>query len=398
LQWTIDVPSNHQTSPDQPGRMPVLDLQVGMDGRRVTFEFYQKPMATRYTIPARSAHSWQIKRSTLIQEGVRRLLNTAPMVEDSRKKAIMESWDSKMRTSGYDESFRRQTISAAVGIYRAKVAKAEAEGIPLYRARSWEKERRQMEKDLKICKWYESRTPIPNIAPLIINPTMDGFLKEEADKICSLFKETHGMGIKIMQRGGRKATAEVASDPKGSKLCQRPNCMICTAPDSKGGCRGQGMGYTQTCLRCPNGKGMEKDSSVYFGETGRSNYERGVSHLRDLASEKEDTPLWKHCELIHEGEHVEFKMESIGSFPNCEERQITEGSQVKVKGSLVKHILNSKSEWNQPPIFRITTDSGNVNVVQGGMVPGVQGAGTVRGGRGRGGRAGRRGRGVIAGR
>ena len=39
-------------------------------------KFYAKNMATTYTILARSAHSKRGRRSTLIQEMVRRLLNT----------------------------------------------------------------------------------------------------------------------------------------------------------------------------------------------------------------------------------------------------------------------------------------------------------------------------------
>jgi hypothetical protein len=170
--------------------------------------------------------------------------------------------------------------------------------------------------------------------------------------------------------------------------------MICTAEGSKGGCRGQGMGYTLTCLCCPHGKGKEADSAVYYGETGKSNYERGTVHLRDLAKEKEDSALWKHCELVHNGTHVEFAMETTGAFEACEERQSDEGSRVKVKGSKVKHLMNSKSEWHQPPITRITVDTGNVDTIQGGGFPGQDpraGPGTRgRGGRGRGGTRGRR--------
>jgi hypothetical protein len=120
LQWTIDFPSAHTCR-----RMPVLDLQVGMEGRRAVFSFYEKPVGTRYTIPSRSAHSWAIKRATLTQEGVRRMVNTSTEAGPSQRKDIMESWDLKMRCSGYPESFRRQVIQAAVGIYRDKLARAE---------------------------------------------------------------------------------------------------------------------------------------------------------------------------------------------------------------------------------------------------------------------------------
>jgi hypothetical protein len=225
-----------------------------------------------------------------------------------------------------------------------------------------------------------------------MNPTKDGILKKEAEKICELFKETHQLGIKIMERAGRKSAADLTSNHKGLTLCARENCMICRVPGSKGGCRGQGMAYTQTCLACPNGKGREKESSVYYGETGKSNYERGTSHLKDLRDEVEDTPLWKHCQLLHEGTHVKFQMKTTGSFPICEERQSDEGSRVKT--SEAKHVLNSKSEWHQPPISRIVVDTGNAAIVQGGA--GLQGG--ARSNQGARGRGGRRGRGRGAGR
>jgi hypothetical protein len=385
LQWTFDVPSNYEHD-----RMPVLDLQVGIVNRRIVFEFYQKSVSTRHTIPARSAHSWSVKRSTLTQEGVRRLLHTAPSVPTERRRDIMEAWDAKMRVSGYNERFRRQVIVAAVGIYRDKLSKAETGEAPLYRGRLWQKERRDIEKDMKMSSWYKSKDKVPNVAPLIINPTQSGVLKKEIDKICSMFKETHNMGVKVMERGGRKATSDMKSDPLGDKICKRPDCRICTSEGTKGGCRGQGMGYAQTCLSCPNGKGNESESAVYYGETGRSNYERGTEHTRDLLNELEDSPLWKHCQLIHSGTHVQFSMETTGVFKSCEERQTNEGSRVKT--SEVKHILNSKSQWHQPPIHRIVVDVGNYQETQGDGTDretGRRGRGARPGARGRGGRRGR---------
>jgi hypothetical protein len=377
LQWTVDYPSAHPSK-----RMPVLDLQVGMQDRRAVFSFYEKIVATRYTIPARSAHSWAIKRATLTQEGVRRMMNTSKEASPDQRRVIMESWDNKMRISGYKESFRRQVISAAVGIFRDKLCKSDSSGTPLYRGRSWKRIERQREKDMKKSTWYNSKDGTQNVAPLILNPTEGGILKRDADRICNLFKETHALGIKIMERGGRKAKADATSDPKGFKLCARINCMICTTPGSKGGCRGQGMGYQISCLSCPNGKGKESQGAVYYGETGRSNYERGVSHLSDLAKEVEDSPLWKHSQLVHNSVKQQFKMETTGSFPSCEERQTNEGSRVKT--SIVRYIMNSKSEWNQPPIVRITVDTGNLHEVQGGGTRGpYQGAGRSRA-RGRG--------------
>jgi hypothetical protein len=96
--------------------------------------------------------------------------------------------------------------------------------------------------------------------------------------------------------------------------------------------------------------------------------------------------MWKHCQIVHDSVKVEFKMETTGSFDSCEERKTDEGSRVKL--TAVRYLMNSKSEFNQPPIIRVTTDMGNVQETQGGAD--TQG---VMAGRGRGSRGRARGRG-----
>jgi hypothetical protein len=221
-------------------------------------------------------------------------------------------------------------------------------------------------------------------------------MKIEMQKICTLYKDTHGQGIKIMERGGRKGRQDIKSDPLGTKICEKGDCKICRAEGSKGGCRGQSQSYTQICQSCPHD--TVEESSIYYGETGRSAYERGTEHTRDVRKEDENSPLWKHCEIVHGGEHVDFVMSVTGNFIGAEERQINEGAHVTE--SRANRILNSKSEWNQPPIFRIVIETGNSQEVQPGDVTGNRhtremgrGRGRARG-RGRG-RGESRGRGTV---
>ena len=48
--------------------------------------------------------------------------------------------------------------------------------------------------------------------------------------------------------------------------------------------------------------------AVYEGETSRNCYVRGLEHLDGLSKEKEDNPLWKHCQIQHGGRMVKFKI------------------------------------------------------------------------------------------
>ena len=60
--------------------------------------------------------------------------------------------------------------------------------------------------------------------------------------------------------------------------------------------------------------------ALYEGETGRNAYSRGLEHQRDLRDEKDDSPLWKHCQLIHGGENQSFKNEVTSCFSSCLEK------------------------------------------------------------------------------
>ena len=63
-----------------------------------------------------------------------------------------------------------------------------------------------------------------------------------------------------------------------------------------------------------------------------------------MRNEREESPLWKHCQLAHNGEKQEFSMEVVGSFHSCLERQINEA--VRITSSQADFIMNSKSEFH----------------------------------------------------
>ena len=64
IQFEEDICANHDSK-----MIPVLDLQCGMmNDYTVHFQFYSKPMSSRFTILQRSALGAGTKRSTLFQE------------------------------------------------------------------------------------------------------------------------------------------------------------------------------------------------------------------------------------------------------------------------------------------------------------------------------------------
>ena len=114
IQVTFDCPSKHPE-----GRMPLLDLEVWVDDEEeVVFSFFEKPMASRYTIPVRSAHSWKQKVTNLTREAIRRLLNIHNKLPWTETVKIMNKFSRKMKKSGYSARVRKQILKSSKSAYR----------------------------------------------------------------------------------------------------------------------------------------------------------------------------------------------------------------------------------------------------------------------------------------
>ena len=77
IEVEIDFPSKHPSK-----MLAILDMQMGMVGNKVQYKFYRKPMANQYT---NSAVSDRVKRSTMTNEALRRLLSCSTNLEEHKK-------------------------------------------------------------------------------------------------------------------------------------------------------------------------------------------------------------------------------------------------------------------------------------------------------------------------
>ena len=155
----------------------------------------------------------------------------------------------------------------------------------------------------------------------------------------------------VKLRAGRSLKSDAKSEPLRKPECGRADCLCC-ATGHPGGCERNSVGYKITCAGC------ERDDRVakYEGESGRNAYSRGLEHQRDLRLEVEESPLWKHCQLEHGGEKQQFYMEALRAFESCLQRQVNEA--VRISSSKADLLMNSKSEFHQAPIVRVTVAAG----------------------------------------
>ena len=94
------------------------------------------------------------KRTSLIQEGLRRMLNTMPGLDPQIWKEVMEDFLTKLMRSGYPARFRSQVVHGSLSAYQCRL-RQDKEGLrPLYRPRNYNREEREL------AKLSKKQTPV----------------------------------------------------------------------------------------------------------------------------------------------------------------------------------------------------------------------------------------------
>ena len=101
------------------------------------------------------------------------------------------------------------------------------------------------------------------------------------------------------------------------------------------------VNYEIECELCRN-----TNPTVYIGKTARNLYTRGAEHLKN----DEEHFMKKHMKDKHQGQTENFTARVTHINSDCLSRQVREG--VYIRRSK-KKILNSKTEWFQPPLYQI---------------------------------------------
>ena len=146
--------------------------------------------------------------------------------------------------------------------------------------------------------------------------------------------------------------------------CPQKSCPLCTKSEfvdisedkSRIPCNMNNVGYRWRCMTC-NEKNIVK---VYEGETGRSARVRGGEHLKDLEKERTKSVLLKHKISEHPDQVPKFKMEITKSFRDALTRQANEA--VRIFSRPGHELLNSKSEFNHPPLGRVVVEKRKRNL------------------------------------
>ena len=117
------------------------------------------------------------------------------------------------------------------------------------------------------------------------------------------------------------------------------DCFVCLSGGS-GNYQSEGVTYEIDC------KGGCNWKDEYKGESGGNAYTRGLEHLKNLRGRNAtNSPLWRHCLEVHNGEIQEFEMRVTGTYRNdAMLRQITEAVQIDLGDP--NRLMNTRTEWN----------------------------------------------------
>ena len=357
FQFTVDTPSNHEN-----GKLPILDLQVKIneeENNRLDFEFYEKPLKNKKLILSDSAIPAKDKRTILTQECLRRLRNTKVELGKDVQNKHLNEFMVKMKNSGYNQKYRKEVLESALSAFE-KMKSDEKHGIkPLYRSRDWNHEERNENKQKKKVGWYKNtkNTNIEYKTVLFVPITKGGALAKEIKQREEELNKYSQERIKIVESGGIKIKDFlIKKDPFPKSKCQLKKCFVCASSVKETpslSCNTNNVGYRLFCNTCKD-RGLEKN---YEGESSRSARLRGNEHYNDFIKKKPNSALFKHKMLEHPEEEISVGMEITKPFKDALSRQANEA--VRINNSSSSVLLNSKTEFNHPPIARITVERKN---------------------------------------
>ena len=358
ITLTVDTPCNY---PD--GKLPVLDFKVNVNEKensRIDFEFYEKPTKNPMVVLASSALSNSQKRTILTQECLRRLRNTKVELGPEIQKKHLDKFMLKVKNSGYTTKFRREVLDSAQKAFAKMVDDDKAGVKPLYRSKDWTFDERQKAKMLKIQNWWNlEKAQIQYSSVLFVTPTPGGVLASDVRKREAEINKNSQERVKVVEKGGLKIKDILCTkNPFQKSNCSQKSCPLCAnseyvvvAPgDGRYPCNSNNVGYRWQCVNCE----IQNKVKIYEGETSRSARIRGSEHVKDLERKTEKSVLYKHIQNEHPNEEVKFRMEITRKFRDALTRQANEA--VRIFSRAGPELLNSKSEFNHPPLARVVVE------------------------------------------
>ena len=261
---------------------------------------------------------------------------------------VLTEYMRRMQLSEYDVKYRKATLLSALRIWDRMVLEQEQGVRPVSRPANWDRVGRRRRKENKRHNWSANGGCI---APIFVPATPGGELAKELKEIADK-EAVAGMKFKIVETGGTAVKYKVqSSNPTATPGCPFNDCMACKHGRGGGGmCLQSNVQYQLECRMC-----TDEEKGVYIGESSRNLYTRSREHIGKYNSRKlrGDSFMKQHQDELHGGAEADFQAKVTGTFRDALSRQVSEGVHIRRGG---RSILNSRSEWHQPALWRVQSE------------------------------------------
>ena len=357
---TVDWPEKNTD-----GRMPVLDLKVWVDRSqdipRISYSFYKKEVASKFTILKRSAVSEGVKKQTLFQEGIRRLSHVAMWLPWVEVVAHMNEWSNCMRISGYSQKERYEAIRGAVMRQEEMKRKLEQGEIQsLHRGRREIQASKERKGGLQASTWYLRGQTARTVR---CDPTPGSRLCKSLNEALNPVGTTER--TLVVEEGGVPVTSQVRrGDPFFNGSCRYgdPSCMARQGVD----CGLSGVLYEATCNSCLEpvdlGTHQELESREpgkqprynYIGMTMTSLHNRMEGHKRGQKYKQSGNPLWRHDKEKHNCEPQGYSFKILSREQKILPLNVLEG--LYIEAQIQGTSLNDRNERGRGGLVRISAN------------------------------------------
>ena len=363
-------------------RLPTLDCELWMEGDKVMTAFFEKPTKTPYCILATTAMPQQMIENSMVQEVVRRLVNTSMELKEEKVTAV-EGLIKRMRRSGHSIEVTGRVVGRGLQTYQRK-AENHMRGVRKMNRSGRESLKDRREKKLTIKKsWFTTnktnasekpqgrhhKPPNPKVtrdnrspdAAIFVPRAPRGALATLLKQAESDLAKVSAFKLKVVEECGRDLKDTLMqSNPWAREDCNRQDCLLCLArregdDQVRGNCKTKSVTYSSTCTLCKR----EGRETQYIGESGRSLYERSKEHYRQALSKSQNSHIREHLENQHPGANPEpgtFRFSVTGSYYSALDRQLSEAIKIQRASTQKTTVLNSKFEFNRCLIPTIVTE------------------------------------------
>ena len=152
LTFTVELARDF---PDN--KLPTLDTKLWMEGSKIMYDFYEKPMVGNCVMGKKSAIGENTKISSLSNDLVRRLKNCSEMLDNSHRVEIVDMYAQKLINSGYSWEQTVRIVTAGIKGYERKRSRCVSKGEQLHKSAATGAAARNKKKLTQKSAWFKDK-------------------------------------------------------------------------------------------------------------------------------------------------------------------------------------------------------------------------------------------------